>query len=344
MRNKLNLKEGEVQRILGLHKKAIIKEHKMNSLNEELLMEKTYDITLMRKGGNNFWLKDKDKITKFKVTSFNKDMVAAKVTIKDGNRDENDISIQFDCKTPDVIEFTGDWQIKGSKYRTDKKLKNLIKWYCAGKPNKDADQGSSSFDKEKRQGYAYTKIKPFTNKGGVRFKGGNLYFSCKPYTQESHFKLDNVFWKNKVLQNTLIKNFCKYKKTSYVQMKDQPLTITDMSNKYFFKEINSSKDSVWKWVGKKEINTPDPNSGKNEEGKDGLVANGTSGTRYSFDFETIMKAIDDTGKCPRSGSSSLSGTSGTSETQGTNGTAGIETPLPVSNKLSSELYYKMIGS
>jgi hypothetical protein len=80
---------------------------------------------------------------------------------------------------------------------------------------------------------------------------------------------------------------------------------------------------------------PDPNT---------PLVSGISGNRYTFDFGTVMKAIDDTGKCPRSGSSSLSGTSGTSGTQGTSGTAGIETPLPVSNKLSSELYYKMIGS
>jgi len=50
--------------------------------------------------------------------------------------------------------------------------------------------------------------------------------------------------------------------------------------------------------------------------------NGTSGTRYSFDFETIMKAIDDTGKCPRSGTSDQAGTSGTSGVQGTSGTQG----------------------
>jgi hypothetical protein len=35
-----------------------------------------------------------------------------------------------------------------------------------------------------------------------------------------------------------------------------------------------------------------------------------------------MKAIDDTGKCPRSGTSDQAGTSGTSGVQGTSGTQG----------------------
>lgn len=221
-------------------------------LNEELLMEKTYDITLMQKGGNNFWLKAKDKITKFKVTEFNKDMVGAEVTIKDGDRDENNIPVQFDCKKPDVIEFTGDFQIKGSKYRTDEKLKNIIKWYCAGKPNKKdtkkINQGGGGEDSKKE--YAYTKIKPSSNRD-IKIPGGNLYFRCEPYTKQSHFKFNNNFYKNEVLQNRLINNFCKNKKTSYTQEKDQSMITTDLSkgsNMYFI----SPKNSIWTWVGKKE--------------------------------------------------------------------------------------------
>ena len=68
----------------------------------------------------------------------------------------------------------------------------------------------------------------------------------------------------------------------------------------------------------------------------------------SLSVEMVMKAI--TEKCGRSGSSDLNsdgkgvnGTSGTSGTQGTSGTGGIQNPLPVNNRLSKELYYRMIA-
>jgi hypothetical protein len=311
MRNKLNLKEGELQRILGLHKKAIIKEHKISSLNEELLMEKTYEINLMKRGGNNNWLKTKDKVTKFKVKNYNKDMVEGEVTIKDGNRDEV-IPVQFDCKKPDVMDITDDSQIRGSQYRTDEKLKSVIKWYCAGKPKKnrgnesgtsnDSVVGGSKYEQKKDQSLTPipggkniqeftlygkgTTIWKKTKKGAITtkdFSSGTykIGFLCDGY-KDYDFIYAKKWFKNKELGSVLKKQFC----------------------------------------GKKDINTPDPNSGKNEEGNDGFLAAGTSGTKYSFDFETIMKAIDDTGKCPRTGTSDQAGTSGTSGVQGTSGTQG----------------------
>ena len=42
-----------------------------------------------------------------------------------------------------------------------------------------------------------------------------------------------------------------------------------------------------------------------------------------------MKAIDDTGKCPRSGSSDQTGTSGTSGVQGTQGTSNVGAPVVI---------------
>ena len=59
-----------------------------------------------------------------------------------------------------------------------------------------------------------------------------------------------------------------------------------------------------------------------------------------------MKAIDDTGKCAGSWGSS-DGTNGTSGTQGTSGTSGtnvIQNPLPINNKISADLYYKIIAN
>jgi hypothetical protein len=308
MRNKLNLKEGEVQRILGLHKKAIIKEHKISSLNEELLMEKTYGITLKKRGGDNNWLKPKDTVTKFKVKNYNKDMVEGLATVKDGNREE-EISVQFDCKKPDVMDITGDWQIEGSQYRTDEKFKSLIKWYCADKPKKDTgggEDGKKTYKQEYDQTLKYkssldNKIKDLKIPAGVIYKSipdkNGVSFSFK-------------------IGETSINGWFGCKSKKFIINKSPATDEKQALTKKLVSELCKVADS------KKNINTLDPNSGKNEEGKNGLVANGTSGTRYSFDFETIMKAIDDTGKCPRSGTSDQAGTSGTSGVQGTSGTQG----------------------
>ena len=66
MRNKFTITEGEVQRILGLHKQAFLKENVQNILNEE----KTY--TLQSK---ELFFKQKDggfnsKLKLFKGTTF----------------------------------------------------------------------------------------------------------------------------------------------------------------------------------------------------------------------------------------------------------------------------------
>jgi hypothetical protein len=323
MRNKLNLKEGEIQRILGLHKKAIIKEHKISSLNEELLMEKTYEINLMKRGGNNNWLKPKDKVTKFKVKNYNKDMVEGEVTIKDGNRDEV-IPVQFDCKKPDVMDITDDSQIRGSQYRTDEKLKNLIKWYCAGKPKKDTgggEDGKKTYKQAYDQKLKYDTPQEIRGANGykmtftdLKIPAGTIYTSL-PEKNGISFKIKSG---DKVLFGWF---GCKSKKFSVnkIPLTDEKKALT----KKLVSELCKVADS------KKNINNPDPNSGKNEEGNDGFLAAGTSGTKYSFDFETIMKAIDDTGKCPRTGTSDQAGTSGTSGVQGTQGTSGVGAPVVI---------------
>jgi hypothetical protein len=309
MRNKLNLKEGEVQRILSLHKNAVIKEHKISSLNEELLMEKTYVVNLKKRLGlNSGGLKSKDKITKIKVKSFNKDMVEADVTFGDGGS----IDVSFDCTKPDIMVIGGDGQMSGSEYRTDEKFKYLIKWYCAGKPKKDRDDVKQE---KKNTGYAYTYIpggKYVVSNTTVNIPGQNMYFRCDAYKKDYHFKYGKVFHKNETLTKKFKSVFCSSNKPSYKQEIKQ--TFVSETNTKFSLGANT----VWKWknTGKEEV-IPDPNSGKNT-----FLAAGTSGTRYSFDFETIMKAIDDTGKCPRSGTSDQAGTSGTSGVQGTSGTQG----------------------
>ena len=313
MRNKLNLKEGEVQRILSLHKEAVIKEHKMSSLNEELLMEKTYDVNLKKRlGYNSGGLKSKDKITKIKVKSFNKDMVEADVTFGDGGK----IDVSFDCTKPDIMVLGGDGQMSGSEYRTDEKLKYLIKWYCAGKPKKDRGNergtsndsvvGGSEYQQKKDQlltpipgGKVINQFTLFgngttiwkkTKKGAITTKDFNsgtykIGFLCDGY-KDYDFIYGKKWFKNKELGTVLRKQFCG-------------------------KETETEKQK------------------EKEEEKNTFLATGTSGTKYTFDFETIMKAIDDTGKCPRSGTSDQAGTSGTSGVQGTQGTSGVGAPVVI---------------
>jgi hypothetical protein len=65
--------------------------------------------------------------------------------------------------------------------------------------------------------------------------------------------------------------------------------------------------------------------------------NQNNSNKYTFDFDAIMKAINDTGKC--------AGYSGSSDgTNGTNGTSAIQNPIPINNKISADLYYKITAS
>jgi hypothetical protein len=99
--------------------------------------------------------------------------------------------------------------------------------------------------------------------------------------------------------------------------------------------------------GKKVDGTSNYNSKKNTKDKSNKDTKDKSnnntkvkGNKYTFDFDAIMKAINDTGKCAGSWGSS-DGTNGTSGTQGTSGTNVIQNPLPINNKISAELYYKI---
>jgi hypothetical protein len=317
MRNKLNLKEGEVQRILGLHKKAINENLNIFSTNKPVLSEavkysqkdehpfdRIETATPQKQGEKrikSFWTPEE---TKWEET---KD--GAKTTL------DYDTKVFFKCKKYNDFDFLVD-EANNGKYVWFKseKLGSVLRGkFCK---NKSADEGSSSSDKEKRQGYGYTHLKA-KKVANIELPAQNLYFRCKPYKNGFHFKNKAGLAKNSPLTKALTKVFCESDKTEYKQMKQQ--TFVDEKNTKFVLEANT----IWKWknTGKEEV-IPDPDSGKKEDGKDGLAAYGSSGTRYTFDFETIMKAIDDTGKCPRSGSSDQAGTSGTSGVQGTSGTQG----------------------
>jgi hypothetical protein len=224
-------------------------------LNEELLIEKTYDITLMRKGGSNFWLKAKDKITKFKVTDFNKDMVAAEVTIKDGDRDENNIPVQFDCKTPDVIEFAGDSQIEGSKYRTDEKLKYLIKWYCAGKPNKKdtekINQGGGGEGDKKTYKQEYDQTLKYDTPQEVNVNGYKMTFTDLKIPAKTIYtslpEKNGVSFNIKTKDKTLFGWFgCKSKKFSVnkIPLTDEKQALTKKLVSELCKVVDSKKEEI----------------------------------------------------------------------------------------------------
>ena len=243
MRNKLILKEGEVQRILSLHKNAILKESGQNILNEESTFTLKAAATTFEPKGS--WSDDDLKLykgTKFKKSTKIKNslITTRKVTANfaqagTGGRvyaDDNKAFVVYNCKTKNFY-------LIGS---TDENIKD----------RKDLKN----------------------NKRAIWSSGGNMQ------------SLDNLCQESVVRDEVVVKPKGDQKPENEKQK-------------------------------------------ENQNQKDSLVVAGTSGTRYSFDFETIMKAIDDTGKCPRSGTSDQAGTSGTSGVQGTQGTSGVGAPVVI---------------
>jgi hypothetical protein len=102
------------------------------SIYRKLLMEKSYAITLKKRDGNNNDLPAKDTIIKLKEKNYNADLVEFEADFKLGGRWE----VSFNCKTPDIMTLSG-FQVGGTEYRVDEKFKNLVKWYCKGKPKKN---------------------------------------------------------------------------------------------------------------------------------------------------------------------------------------------------------------
>jgi hypothetical protein len=329
MRNKLNLKEGEVQRILGLHKKAINENLNIFSTNKPVLSEavkysqkdehpfdRIETATPQKKGEErikSFWTPEE---TKWEET---KD--GAKTTLDD----YNGTKVFFKCKKYKNFDFLVD-EANNGKYVWFKseKLGSVLRGkFCK---NKSADEGSSdsgkkTYKQEYDQTLKYDTPQEIRGTNGYKmtftdFKipAGTIYTSL-PEKNGISFKIKSG---DKVLFGWF---GCKSKKFSVnkIPLTDKKQALT----KKLVSELCKVADT------KKNINTPDTNSGKNEEGNDGFLAAGTSGTKYSFDFETIMKAIDDTGKCPRTGTSDQVDTSGTSGVQGTQGTSGVGAPVVI---------------
>lgn len=242
MKNKLNLNEGEIQRILSLHKNAILKESGQNILNEE----------------NTFTLPTSSE---FKASSVNPSSGRLKL-------------------------------YKGTKFKVAKNIKNSLittRKVTANFTAPGSAHLSTSYEDNKAFVVYNCKTKNFyligsTNEGAKQEKD---YSSNKKAIWKSggnYKSLDNLCLETTVRDEVVVKP------------KDAGTENPKLGNEKGNQELGNEKDT--------------------------LVVAGTSGTKYTFDFETIMKAIDDTGKCPRSGTSDGAGASGTSGSQGTQGTSG----------------------
>lgn len=318
MKNKFTLKESEIQRILGLHKKSILKETKITPINEET--KKSYPITLKKRDGNNSGgLKANDVVTKInKVKNFNSDLVELEVELLDGPYD-----VSFDCKTPDIMVLDGS-QTGGSEYRVGPKFKSLIKWYCAGKPKKDkGNEGSSSGSEEKpSKSYAYTYIpkqKFKTSEGDMETKGEYIYFKCIPYKQSYHFKYGTSLYNNDTLTKTFKKVFCDSNKSSYTTIEPRTLKGINVQNENVSMPLLANTKWNWK-LDSSDLKKTNEDPQKTEKAKNcghaswdeykasgwkcnvkqkvrQKIRRGTSSETYPFNFDEVMKAINNTGKC-----------------------------------------------
>ena len=129
----------------------------------------------------------------------------------------------------------------------------------------------------------------------------------------------DVNFYNSALTNALVKSICSVDPSKVVAKKE-----VDGTSEYKSKKDTKDKPN----------NNPNNNPNVNPKVKS---------NKYTFDFDAIMKAINDTGKCAGSWVSS-DGTNDTSRTQGTQGTSAIQNPIPINNKISADLYYKIIAN
>ena len=312
MKNKLKINEGEIQRILGLHKKAVLKENKF--LNEVGLGgENEPDFS---KRGDSIY---NAKTIKVKPKSDKKGFAytyakGAKLPGTTPNSPATQFkggNMYFRCSP-----YKGDAHFKHNKlFWVNTKLSNeLKKAFCQSKNNKDS----------------YTQLynQKIENKGsgrGITFPKGTVW----RWKSESNEEQINLTEK------------CKIRKPKGGSVKTQDVS-------YYYNGVSKCEYGQGSkgFKSEKECNKTCVKQIDNEDGDEGSdELTKVRGNRYTFDFDTIMKAINDTGKCGGfSGSSDgLSGTSGTQGTAGTSGDGGIQNPLPITNRLSKDLYFKMIS-
>ena len=316
MRNKITIKEGEIQRILGLHKKAILKENKF--LNE---------IGLGGEGEPDY--------SKIGDNTYNTKDISPKG--KAGSSGNQSSSKEYGFTYSDGLKIV----LKTGKTKPGGKGNIYFRCdpYTQGyhfKFNNVLYKNKSLSDRLKDV-FCNSNKASYTQRGDLKFynQNGN-YFSLN---QGQVWK-----WKSDKVQNTNPEDKCKVRPPKPQKGKASTTDVTFYYDgvkgcKYGqgSKGFKTQKECEKTCVIKSQDDLDD--GGNNNTGK--FVP-------CNFDYEMVMKAI--TEKCGRSGSSDLNsdgkgvnGTSGTSGTQGTSGTGGIQNPLPVNNRLSKELYYRMIA-
>lgn len=281
MIRKLNLREGETQRILSLHKTAVLEE------SVKLIQETSYPLTLIKRDGwNSGGLKEKHNTKTFKVTRYNKYYVEGEITVKEGGGS----NFRFDCKKPQIMILTND-QLYGSEYEVNDKLTNIVKWYCAGKPNNNnAGGGSSNQQKSNTQiSGGFNKTNGTYTLGSNQSLKASVDFTTKfPKTIPAGTVIYHNYQKNDtkiLLGNTGVVTYCNRKTFIYND------GIDDLKNdglmnviKYYF--CNGDKLKTWKeltYTPKEKVS----NDGSNVYSGGG----GGGGGSYSFDYQTVNNAI-----------------------------------------------------
>jgi hypothetical protein len=127
MKNKFKITEGESQRILGLHKQAILKENK-------IILSEYYKLNLIAASGwNSGEAPNVLNLKTFKVTQKNGDILIVKAVDSQGSQFDN---IQINCKTKDILTIKKDGdgtvgaQINGSTYKPGSDLASVINTAC----------------------------------------------------------------------------------------------------------------------------------------------------------------------------------------------------------------------
>ena len=278
MKNKFTITEGESQRILGLHKKAILKENK-------IILSEGYKLNLIAaEGWNSGIAPQKWNLQSFKVTKKNGEFLTVTVLDSDGSQFTNCV---INCRTKDILTIKSDGegslggQMNGTTYRLGSDLVAAVTKSCEV-PVDVVDKPVDVVDKPVEE-----------PKKEVNCKNKN------PYNALTDGGLN---WKKE--------------KRKWVDANCNGTTPCIFGNsKTNINLRNAFCDKTW-------------------------PTNQNNSNKYTFDFDAIMKAINDTGKCAGSWGSS----DGTNGTQGTSGTNGIQNPIPINNKISADLYYKIIAN
>ena len=249
MRNKFTLKEGEVQRILGLHKQAILKENNYQLLNEE----QTFSLKIN---------------SDFKPSSSNSE----------------DYTLRL---------------YRGTTFKPSPNIKNSL-----------------VTDRQVRIDYVYGMFNSTAGASGLNNKAFVVY-NCK--TKRMY-----------TVQNTKIDEF-DYKKTNWTYDAKNMRSLDNLC----LNAVETVKPEVVVKPKEKEFKGSSEYKNNNNS-KNNLKV---KGNRYILDFDAIMKAIVETGKCPDNSGSS----DGVSGSSGSSGSSGIQNPVPINNKISKDLYYKIIA-